>query len=72
MKVEAKSQILLEECSLGSAHVVLVEDNFLLWDSEGFMRPLCIRGHGGFLPEFRHSVCRLMMLSRRSALERTT
>lgn len=32
MKVVAKSQILLEEHSFGSGHVISLEDNFLLWD----------------------------------------
>lgn len=53
MKVEAKSQTLPEEHSLGPACIVSLEDNFLLWNAEGFTRPQCVQGNGGFLPEFR-------------------
>lgn len=53
MKVEAKSEILLEEHLLASAYIVSLENNVLLWEGEGSTRLLCVQERGDFLPEFR-------------------
>lgn len=53
MKIDTKSKILLEEHSFASAYVVSLEDNFLVWEDEGSMRPVCVQEQGDFFPEFR-------------------